>query len=225
MGMFSWDCNACGFSLRECRGCSVDNWMSKGVCLTPNGSRVIGYYNAYGQLGEYNLVGQIGEFAIYHHACWEVMGKPEYDRPSHRARDQGFCHGMHGQPFPLPTKEWIDKARMWQAIDRVLNAYAQLLCDIDYNREEGYWKSLRPERQLACRKVYEDDRKAREARYVKAWNAYLNSMMPDEDTPDNPPEKEPAPKTFTFDGIVFDYMWLGHFVSMAKWRDETSGRL
>jgi hypothetical protein len=212
MGMFSWDCNACGFSLRECRNCSEGNWMSKGVCLTPDGSRVIGHYNAYGQLGEYNLVDQIGKFAIYHHACWEVMGRPEYDRPSHHSRDQGFCHAMHGQPFPLPTKEWIEKARMWQSVERVLNAYAQLLCEIDHDREKGYWDSLKPERQLALCNAYTAERNARKARWDVAWSEYLRST--DENAVD--PPKEPDPKTFQFDGIVFDYMWLGHFVAMAK---------
>lgn len=186
--------------------------MSKGVCLTPDGSRVIGHYNAYGQLGEYNLVDQIGKFAIYHHACWEVMGRPEYDRPSHHSRDQGFCHAMHGQPFPLPTKEWIEKARMWQSVERVLNAYAQLLCEIDHDREKGYWDSLKPERQLALCNAYETDKCARRAANKARWEEYLHSEVDEE----MPPEKEPDPATFQFDGIVFDYMWLGHFVSMAK---------
>jgi hypothetical protein len=192
--------------------------MSKGVCLTPDGSRVIGHYNAYGQLGEYNLVDQIGKFAIYHHACWEVAGKPEYDRPSHHSRDQGFCHGMHGQPFPKPTSpEWFVKAKMWQAVQHVLDAYAQLLCDIDHDREEGYWKSLSPERQLACCNEFQAERDARKARDAKRWEEYLHSpTLTDEDSPDYPPEKEPDPKTYKFDGIDFDFMWLGHFVSMAK---------
>jgi hypothetical protein len=76
MGMFSWDCNACGFSLRECRNCSEGNWMSKGVCLTPDGSRVIGHYNAYGQLGEYNLVDQIGKLIKHRQALADVAFRP-----------------------------------------------------------------------------------------------------------------------------------------------------
>lgn len=212
MGMFSWDCNACGFSLRECCGCSVDNWMSRGVCLTPDGSRVIGYYNAYGQLGEYNLVDQIGKFAIYHYACWEVAGKPEYDRPSHHSRDQGFCHGMHGQPFPLPTKEWMEKARAWQYVDRLINAYQQLLCDIDHDREKAYWDSLKPERQLACCNEYSAEKDARRERNQTALEAWYKVL--DDDVPE--PAQEPDPKTYKFDGIEFDYMWLGHFISMAK---------
>lgn len=213
MGMFSWDCNGCGFSLRECRGCSVDNWMSKGVCLTPDGSRVIGHYNAYGQLGEYNLVDQIGKFAIYHHACWEVAGKPEYDRPSHHSRDQGFCHAMHGTPLPKPTgPEWFVQAKMWQAVDSVLNAYAQLLCDIDYAREEKLWGSLSPERQLVLCGEYEAERNARKEINKARWEKYLHSEHDEE----MPPEKEPDPKHYKFDGTVFDYMWLGHFISMSK---------
>lgn len=216
--MFSWDCNGCGFSLRECKGCSVDNWMSKGVCLTMDGSRVIGHYDSYGHLGEYNLVNQIGKFAVWHHACWELAGRPEYDRPARHSRDQGFCHAMHGTPLPKPTSpEWFDKAKMWQSIDAVLTSYAHLLCDLDHAREEGLWKSLSPERQLACCNEYEAERKARKERDRAAWTAYLTKpVIDDENEADDPPRPEADPKNYKFDGIVFDYMWLGHFVSMAK---------
>lgn len=216
MGMFSWDCNGCGFSLRDCKGCSEGNWMSKGVVLTPDGSRVIGHYDSYGHLGEYNLVNQIGKFAVWHHACWELAGKPEYDRPACHSRDQGFCHQMHGTPLPKPTSpEWLAKAKMWQAIDFVLTKYANLLCDIDHDREKALWDSLSPERQLTLCIEYEAERRARKERDQAAWKAYLAAPMTDDES-DDPPTPEPDPKTVAYNGIVFDYMWLGHFVSMAK---------
>lgn len=213
MGMFSWDCNGCGFSLRDCSGCSEENWMGRGVVMTQDGSRVIGWYDGYGHLGEYNLVNQIGRFAVWHFACWELAGRPEYDRPACHSHDQGFCHAMHGHALPRPTSiEWLAKAKMWQSIDAVLRRYANLLCDLDHAREEGLWKSLSPERQLACCIEFEADREARKDRDRQAWTAYIS----DDDPPDYPPMKEEDPKHYKFDGVVFDYMWLGHFISMAK---------
>ncbi len=212
MGMFSWDCNACGFSLRECKGCSVDNWMSRGVCLTPDGSRVIGYYNAYGGLGDYNLADQIGKFAIYHHACWELAGKPEYDRPSHHSRDQGFCHSMHGKPLAKPTSpEWFGIALMWQALHRAFDAYAQLLCDIDHHTAETLWKSFTSERRLVLMDEFDADRKARGDAWRANWEAYLRSPNEEELAP-----VKHDPVNYTFDGVTIDYMWLNHFIRMMK---------
>lgn len=187
MGYFSWDCNGCGFSLRECRNCSVD-WMGKGVCLTPR------------------------RFARDRLLQW-LRSTRRYDRPSHHARDQGACHALHGTPFPKPTSpEWFHTGQMWKAINSVLYAYGQLLCDIDYAREEGLWKAITPERQHVLSFEYETDQCARRAANKARWEEYLHSDVDEE----MPPEKELDPKTYQFDGVVHDYMWLGHFISMAK---------
>lgn len=212
MGMFSWDCNGCGFSMRDCKGCSVDSWMGRAVCLTPEGSRVIGYYNSYGQLGEYNLVEQISKFAIYHHACWELAGKPEYDRPARHSRDQGFCHGMHGKPFPKPTSpEWFGVAQMWQALNRVLDGYAQLLCDLDHRKAEKLWDSFTPERQLVLIAEFDAFQLEHKKQWDAKWTAYLHSTNDEELAP-----KKDEPTEYTFDGVTIDYMWLNHFIRMMK---------
>lgn len=211
--MFSWNCLACGFSLRECRGCSEDNWMAQAVVLAPNGTRVIGFYNSYGQVGDtYNLAEQMGDFSVYHKACWELVGKPEFTRQSPHARDQGFCHQMHGTPFPLPTLEWMELAKMWHAVDRVLQAYGQLRCDIDHDNAERMWNSLTPERQLACCNEFDAAKNALKERNRAKWEAYLHSPHDEELSP----EKEPDPTHYMFDGLNFDYMWLNHFIRMAK---------
>lgn len=213
MGMFSWDCLACGFSLRDCRGCSEKNWMAHGVCVTPDGSRVIGFYNSYGQLGEYNLVDQIGKFGIYHKACWELLGKPEYTKPASQSRDQGFCHQLHGQPFAAPTVEWIEKAKTWQYVDRTINAYWHLRAELDFAEVQKTWDSLTPERQLALCNAYEADKVARRTRNHDRQQAYYND--PDENAVE--PAKEEDPDFFKFDDRNFDYGWLGVLVTRAAY--------
>lgn len=185
--------------------------MAHGVCLTPDGSRVLGFYNSYGQLGEYNLVDQIGKFGIYHKACWELVGKPEYTKPASHSRDQGFCHQMHGQPFPLPTKEWLALATMWQAVDRVVSAYWSLRADLDFRESERTWDTLSTERQLALCKAFKADKVARSTRNRDRYDAYLND--PNEEAIQ--PPKEADPEFFTFDDRTFDYGWLNILVSRA----------
>lgn len=210
MGMFSWDCNGCGFSLRDCKGCSQDNWMSRGVCLTPDGSRVIGFYDSYGHLGEYNLVNQIGKFAIWHHACWELAGKPEYDKPARHSHDQGFCHAMHGTPLPKPTSpEWFHTAQMWQAIDRILMKWGDVRAEWDHKEVQDKFALFTKEGQDRLCAEYKADRAARRARNRAADDAYYND--PDENA--QAPVKEEDPATFLYECITFDYGWLGVVVS------------
>lgn len=223
MGMFSWDCNACGFAMRDCRGCAEDGWMGHAVCLTPDGSRVVGHYDHYGNLGGYNLVDQIGKFAIYHKACWELAGKPEYDRPARHSRDQGFCLAIHDQPLPKPTSpEWFTVARTWEAVDRVLQRYARLLCDIEHDEVEQLWNSLTAERRRVLCAEFEAEKQARRDRYRAAYDAWCRgvseaiddgSAAKDIDVP--VPEREEDPNTYAFDGLSFDYGWLDVFVSKA----------
>jgi hypothetical protein len=220
MGMFSWDCNACGFAMRDCRNCAKDGWMGHAVCLTPDGSRVIGQYDHYGSLGSYSLVDHSGPFAIYHKACWELAGKPEYDRPARHSRDQGGCLAIHGQPLPKPTSpEWFTVARTWEAVERVLRRYAKLRSDIESADVERLWTSLTPEHQIALCAEFEADQQARNDRYRAAYNAWFDGEGEgaDIDTPMAPmPEPEKAPKSYTFNGLVFNYGWLDVFVSKAN---------
>jgi hypothetical protein len=206
--MFSWNCLACGFSLRECRHCSEDNWMCNAVVLTPGGSILKGGYDGYGQVGgDYNLGHQIDrEFSVYHRACWELVGKPtEYTKTSSYARDQGACLPFHGTaPFPKPTLEWLEKARVWHALEVVLDAWSQLKCDLEMAAADRLFATFDAEGQeRLCRayRTFKDDlRDLREARR----ETYLNH--PDLDAVE---EKTPDPTDFVFEGTTFDYGWLG----------------
>jgi len=217
MGMFSWNCLACGFSLRECRHCSEDNWMGNAVVLTPGGSILKGGYDGYGQVGgDYNLGHQIDrKFSVYHRACWELVGKPtEYTKPSPYARDQGACLPFHGKnPFPKPTLEWLEKARAWHALEVVLDAWAELRCDLQIAEADRLFATFDQEGQERLVGAYNDMRalyfKTREERR----EAYYNS--PDENAV---LEETLEPAEFVFEGRTFDWGWLG--VSVARYERE-----
>jgi len=149
MGMFSWNCVACGFSIRDCRNCCEQNWQAEAVVLTPGGSRVIGHYDSYGNVGGVNLVDQIDPFAMYHKACWELAGKPEFEKPSAHARDQGFCLGCHDDPYyklPIPrSPEWFTIAAQWHAIEGLFDAIFKYLYDLNYAAHESWYKELSDE--------------------------------------------------------------------------------
>lgn len=197
MGMFSWDCDACGFSLRDCRNCSEDNWMDRAVCLSENGSRIVGQYDSYGKLGACDLSNMPGNFAIYHHDCWLLAGKPEYEnRPARPSRDQGFCHAMHGSPLPRPTNAaWFQTAKTWRALERIFMRYAAWLADTEEERESRHWHSLSPAQQQELRALCEEGQDSRRRAYEDALDAYYA----------NEPQPEADPKAIVFNGIPFDY--------------------
>lgn len=149
MGMFSWNCVACGFSIRDCGRCTEQNWQSEAVVLTPGGSRIIGHYDGYGRIGGTDLSEQIDQFSVHHKACWDLAGKPEYDKPSPHARDQGFCLGCHDDPYytlPIPTSpEWFTIARQWHAIERLFGAINKYLWDLSYAAHESWYRELSDE--------------------------------------------------------------------------------
>jgi hypothetical protein len=79
--------------------------MQKAVALTENGSRLIGQYDGYGRIdtGDYDESGIGGNVALWHHACWEHAGKPDFDKPSTNADDQGYFTGPEISMFPPNT--------------------------------------------------------------------------------------------------------------------------
>jgi len=207
MGMFSWNCLACGFSLRECKNCSVDSWMAQGVALSPNGTRVIGWYNSYGQLGDtYNLADQMGDFSVYHKACWELVGKPEFTKQASHAHDQGFCLPTHGNPLPLPTHQWLEKCPMAHAIDRVCHAYSRWAADRRYNEGEAQFLTLSADDQRLCLAAYKADEDARNAAHRAAMDAYYNS----DDDNARAPERPEKPELFLFNGVNYygSVLWV-----------------
>jgi len=143
MGMFSWDCVACGFSIRDCGVCSEGNWMGKAVVLTPGGSRVIGEYDGYGRVAGMELGDQIDDFAMYHKACWELADKPEFEKPSRHARDQGFCLSHDDYTVPKPTSpEWFTIAAGWHSLHRMLSAICTMQYKLQAAEEEQVYASF-----------------------------------------------------------------------------------
>jgi hypothetical protein len=133
MGMFSWECPACNFSIRDCGGCCEDNWQGEAVVLTPGGSRIIGTYDGYGRVDGCELGDQIDDFAMYHKTCWELAGKPEFTKPSRHAADQGFCIAGHdGWQLPKPTSvEWFVQANQWHGLHRFFDGVNTYLSDLE----------------------------------------------------------------------------------------------
>lgn len=101
MGLFSWDCPCCGHSVRY-HGATVETsrWLSQAVVVFSNGDRVSGTYSGYGEVGNTNLVDHDGRFAMYHRACWTLAGKPEFEKPSRDAHDQGYFVGEYDPEEP-----------------------------------------------------------------------------------------------------------------------------
>lgn len=113
MGFFSWNCKCCGHSIRSRYATNPTSaWMSKAVVMTEDAT-VRGEYDGYGRVGALDL-GESGEEpAMYHRACWELSGKPEYDSPSQSAGDQGYFVGEYdpAEPKSLEDLAALKKAR------------------------------------------------------------------------------------------------------------------
>ncbi|WP_067826060.1 hypothetical protein [Actinomadura kijaniata] len=97
-----------------------NDWMGIGVSITPDHQLQRGTHDGYGRLnnhkhGEHSEHGQSakGDFvrmrcSVWHEACWELDGRPtRYQRPSVRARDQGyfFAAGSYDLPNPRPKHD------------------------------------------------------------------------------------------------------------------------
>lgn len=93
MGCFSWDCKACGESMKE------GGWMGNVAIVGEDGSLVEGIYDGYGRvetrMGELDLMYE--RFACYHATCYALAGRVAYDGPSNPADDQGL-----GEDEPEP---------------------------------------------------------------------------------------------------------------------------
>jgi len=87
MGFFSWNCKACGESIKGCP-CEHMAWQQNAVLLKQNGSRVIGEYDGYGRIDDTDF--SSSEPELWHEKCWREAGCPEYSGPSDYAQDQGF---------------------------------------------------------------------------------------------------------------------------------------
>jgi len=106
MGFFSWDCKACGHSVRATNATrAASAWLAEAVLVEPDGSTLRGTYDGYGRLEtrsgrEVELGEGLEPPCLYHTACYDLVGKPSYDEPSFSARDQGFFVGEYDPAKP-----------------------------------------------------------------------------------------------------------------------------
>lgn len=101
MGMFSWDCKSCGHpALSRNAVESKNGWMNEVVAFTENGTRLVGTYDGYGRVGDHEV--SFDDPCLYHQACWEAAGRPEYSSPSVCSADQGWFYEdeVHNSPPP-----------------------------------------------------------------------------------------------------------------------------
>ena len=111
MGFLSWDCPCCDHSIRHPGAVSaVSRWMSHAVAVFPNGDRISGEYNGFGSIGSYEDAFD-DNLAVYHRACWVIVGKPDFTKPSEPARDQGHFVGNYdpAEPKTLADCESLQK--------------------------------------------------------------------------------------------------------------------
>ncbi len=109
MGFFSWDCKACGHSIRATDATNTDSeWLSQAVLVEPDGSTLRGGYDGYGRLvtrsGRELEIGDGPSPCLYHQACFDLM-KPTDRKPSHSARDQGFFVGDYDPKKPRSRED------------------------------------------------------------------------------------------------------------------------
>lgn len=124
MGLYSYECLGCGHPMLSGYSTGpINEWMQNVVIIHPRlGVVAAGHYDGYGRTPKVDDVEaarkggdpmyvlgwdkktQRGTDACWHRSCWEVAGRPGFDRPSSRAADQGyfFDDGDHALADPYP---------------------------------------------------------------------------------------------------------------------------
>lgn len=129
MGFFSWDCKGCNHSIRS-RDSVVDEseWMMQVVVLKRNGGKLVGEYDGYGRVRDgfdEDDIGYDNKAALYHRACYAILGAPGFDGPSDAASDQGYFVGEYDPPEPftmddlaalrkVKQEEWSKRQREYE---------------------------------------------------------------------------------------------------------------
>lgn len=149
MGYASYDCAHCGHPILDPGWTTrfVNDWMSKGVILLEDGSRIIGTMDDEAHtLGRFDWGDLYGEPMVFaHFACWREAGKPEYDgyaKPSEHSDQANLSHEGHDIPEPGSL---VDR-RLWDAAIRLrrerarretVRKVAEFLNPPEYKEEEG----------------------------------------------------------------------------------------
>jgi len=108
MGFFSQDCGRCGHPLLSpgATTAGVNEWMTQGVAIDPEGGVHLGDYDGYGRLGGAEKAVGFGA-TVFHRACWDLLGKPvQFAGASVDSEDQGwfFGDGEHDLPDPRRSR-------------------------------------------------------------------------------------------------------------------------
>lgn len=106
MGFTSWTCKCCGKSALspEATSKGINEWMSKVVVLDAE-DFISGTYNGYGEVNGCEIHEHFSKPAVYHRACWEQAGRPDYDGPSPYADDQGWFFNEKDYDILEPGKD------------------------------------------------------------------------------------------------------------------------
>jgi hypothetical protein len=148
MGMFSWNCKACGHpALSEgATDKSINDWMTEVVVLGNEGM-IKGHYDGYGRVnGQTIFVMGLHGPCLYHKACWHQADEPGYDgEPSERSLDQGwfFDTGEHdmlepGVDHPPGTLEKAQEMRTKRLrIRRARKALGMYEKGLELSQENG----------------------------------------------------------------------------------------
>lgn len=107
MGFFSWDCKSCERPLLGPGALDRDGtnaWMQQAVALSKRGDRMHGDYDGYGRLDGVDIFELTEEPALYHAACYELAGKPEFTTPSRDSADQGYFFAPGEYTIPDPRR-------------------------------------------------------------------------------------------------------------------------
>ena len=156
MSYETYDCAHCGHPLLDPGWTTryVNRWMSKGVLMLADGTRVLGTVDdeqrkigrfSYEHLGSSKEAG--GEDVVAaHQACWRHDGKPEFEgyaQPSKFSDELTLTHEGHDMEEPgaeIDGKLWDAAIRLRTERQRrdVIQKVAERLDPPDYKADHGY---------------------------------------------------------------------------------------
>jgi hypothetical protein len=104
MGFFSANCPGCNHSIRSSYSVrEASRWMKSAVLLSKGNKPVKGEYDGYGCINSMDEDDSDGFLSaeVWHHACWEIAGKPSFTKTSAPDSDQGYFVGEYDPPKPI----------------------------------------------------------------------------------------------------------------------------
>lgn len=141
MGFFSYNCKCCGKSIVNSSAiCPVTEWQSEFILFTNSGDVKSGRkYRGYGFHDDDDLY---ENFTVYHKACWEHAGRPEYQGQSEGARDQGYFFEDKDHDFAPPGTQNPDEWVRVRKIERLKLREQQWLQEAIWDLESIWYDSV-----------------------------------------------------------------------------------